>query len=305
MTLTDFHAWAVFAAVADLRSFSGAAAALRLSKASVSKAVARLEAAHGAPLFHRTSRRLSLTESGERLAAHARRIVAAGEEADAAAVEDAALPTGLIRVAAPMSFGTDHVAPLVARFLGQHPGIAVDLSLNDARIDLIASGVDLALRIGALPDSSLRARRVRDITTFTVASPDYLRRHGTPLHPADLARHCCLVYSLSPTPETWRFSGPDGETAAMRPAGALKVNSGTAMLPALRDGLGIGVLPDFICGEDIAEGRLAAILPAWKPPPIALHIVTPPGRLRARRVELLIDFLAANLGPNRVPIPVT
>lgn len=301
MRLPDLEAWAIFAAVAERRSFSGAAAALTLSKATVSKAVSRLEASLQTPLFHRTSRRLSLTESGERLAAYAHRILAEGEAAEEAARDDAREPSGLIRVAAPMSFGTRHVAPLIASFLTQHRQIAIDLHLSDARIDLIGEGFDFALRIAALPDSSLRARKLRDVTVMTVASPAYLSPRSEPRHPAALGEHCCLTYSLSQSPETWRFLGPGGEQASVRPAGALRVNNGDAMLPALCAGLGIGQLPDFICGEDVAAGRLVRLLPDWHTPPIALHLVSPPGRIRARRVELLIAFLTDRLAQDRPP----
>jgi DNA-binding transcriptional LysR family regulator len=300
MRLPDLEAWAIFATVAERRSFSGAAVALSLSKATVSKAVSRLEVALQTPLFHRTSRRLSLTESGARLAAHAHRIVAEGEAAEEAARNDAAEPSGLIRVAAPMSFGTKHVAPLVATFLTRHRQIAIDLHLSDARVDLIGDGFDLALRIAALPDSSLRARKLRAVTVMTVASPAYLAAHGEPHHPAALGDHCCLTYSLSQSPETWRFLGPGGEQASVRPTGALRVNNGEAMLPALCDGLGIGQLPDFICHEEVAAGRLVSVLRDWAVAPIALHLVTPPGRIRARRVELLIAFLTASLGPRHL-----
>jgi DNA-binding transcriptional LysR family regulator len=295
MRLPDYEAWAIFAAVAEHRSFSAAAAALSLSKATVSKAVSRLEASLRTPLLHRTSRRLSLTEGGERLAEHARRIVAEGEAAEEAARADASSPVGLIRMAAPMSFGHSRVAPVLADFLVAHRRIEIDLVLSDAQQDVIAEGYDLALRIAALPDSSLRARKLRDVAVRIIASPRYLEEFGTPDHPSELESHCCLTYSLSPSPERWRFAGPNGETVLVRPRGALRVNNGGAMLPSLCAGLGIAMLPDFICDPEIENGRLTAILGAWRTAPIALHLVTPPGRVRPRRVELLIAFLASRL----------
>lgn len=194
-----------------------------------------------------------------------------------------------------MSFGISRVAPLLSEFLCSHRGISIDMHLSDARVDLIGERFDLALRIGALPDSSLRARRLRGVTVHILASPEYLAANGEPRHPAQLGEHRCLGYSLASSPESWRFTGPDGSEAAVRLSGPLRVNNGDAMLPALRAGLGIGMLPDFICDQDIAAGRLQPILREWKTPPIAIHIVTPPGSFRPRRVSALIDFLAEKL----------
>ncbi|ODU22641.1 MAG: LysR family transcriptional regulator [Sphingomonas sp. SCN 67-18] len=296
MRLPDFEAWAIFATVVERRSFTAAADALGLSKATVSKAVTRLEAHVGARLFHRTSRHLSLTETGRALADHAARILAEGTAAEESARDEASAPTGLVRLAAPMTFGLQHVAPVVAEFLAAHPGIAVDLHLSDARIDLVETGYDMALRIAALPDSSLLARRLTPITAHIVAAPAYLERHGRPRHPAELGEHACLCYANLPTPNLWRFVGPDGTEAMVRPDGPLRTNSGDAMLPALRAGLGVAVLPDFIVADDLATGRLEAILPGWSPPPVALHLVTPPGALRPARVEALIAHLLARFG---------
>lgn len=295
MRIPDFEAWAIFASVAAQGSFSRAADVLGLSKATVSKAVSRLERHVGAPLFHRTSRRLVLSESGAMLLEPAKAIAAAAEAAEEAARDEASEPVGQIRLAAPMSYGIAKVAPLLSEFLCAHRGIAIDMHLSDAKVDLIAERFDLALRIGTLPDSSLRARRVRGVTSYLLASPDYLEERGEPRHPAELGEHRCIGYSLASAPESWRFTGPDGNEAVVRLAGPLRVNNGEAMLPALCAGLGIGMLPDFICERDIAAGRLRPILLGWNPPPIAIHIVTPPSSFRPRRVSALIDFLAEKL----------
>jgi DNA-binding transcriptional LysR family regulator len=291
MRLPDFEAWAIFACVVEHRSFSAAAEAIGVSKATVSKAVSRLETALGTSLFHRTSRRLTLTESGKALAEHARRIVAEGEAAEEAARDSATLPAGLVRVAAPMTFGTTYLAPAIAEFLAAHPGIEIDLALSDATVDIVAEGFDVALRIADLPDSSLRARRLCGIAVHVVAAPAYLARHGRPSHPAQLGEHRCISYTNAPA-GVWRFTGPGGEEAAVRPTGPLATNSGDAMLPALRAGLGIARLPDFIVGADLEAGTLEAILTDWAPPPIALHLLTPPSPLRPARVNVLINFLA-------------
>jgi DNA-binding transcriptional LysR family regulator len=293
MRLPDLEAWAIFASVVEHRSFSGAADAIGVSKATVSKAVTRLETHLGQSLFHRTSRRLSLTENGKALAEHAARILAEANAAEEAAHAAATAPTGLVRVAAPMSLGLIAIAPVIADFLKLHPGIAIDLHLSDARVDIVAEGFDIALRIASLPDSSLRARKLADIRINLVASPDYLARYGRPTHPGQLGEHRCFAYTNITAP--WRFVGPDGTEVSVRLQGPLATNSGEAMLPALRQGLGIAMLPDFIIGEDLATGRLETILENWTPYGGALHLMTPPGTLRPARVEVLIAYLSEHL----------
>ena len=192
MRLPDFEAWAIFAAVAEQRSFSAAARELGLSKATVSKAVTRLEAQLGATLFHRTSRSVSLTETGRALAPRAQRILDEAVCAEEEASDAASAPKGRVRLAAPMTFGLQQIAPAMADFLALYPDITVDLCLDDRRIDLVEQGFDVALRIAQLPDSSLRARRLAPIRTHVVASPAYLEAHGRPDHPAQLAEHRCL-----------------------------------------------------------------------------------------------------------------
>ncbi|MCP3733882.1 LysR family transcriptional regulator [Sphingomonas sp. RP10(2022)] len=293
MRLPDLEAWAIFAAVVEHRSFSGAADAIGLSKATVSKAITRLEAHIGQSLFHRTSRRLALTEAGKPLAQHAARILAEAEAAEEAARDAASAPTGRVRLAAPMSFGVRNVAPLLATFLAAHPGVEIDLHCSDARVDIVAEGFDVALRIGDLPDSSLRARRLCDIATHLVAAPAYLAAHGTPTHAAALSAHRFLGYSN--ILGLWRFQHADGSDVAIRPQGPLTANSGEALLPALIAGLGIARLPGFIVGPHISSGAVVEILPDWAPDPVGLHILTPPSALRPARVEALIAFLSAHL----------
>lgn len=290
MRLPDFEAWAIFASVVEHRSFSGAARALGLSKATISKAVSRLEAHLGATLFHRTSRTLSLTETGKELAPRAQRILTEAICAEEQASDAASAPRGLVRLAAPMTFGLQRVAPAIADFLDLYPGITVDLHLDDKSIDLVEKGIDVALRVARLPDSSLRARRLLPIAMHVVASPGYLERHGRPRHPAELGEHPCLCYT-NVSSDVWRFTGPGKEEVSVKPDGPLKTNSGDAMLPALRAGIGITVLPDFIVAADLAEGTLVEILTEWHAPAIALHLITPPSPLRPARVEALIAFL--------------
>lgn len=291
MRLPDFEAWAIFACVVEHRSFSGAASAIGVSKATVSKAIARLEAQLGTALFHRTSRRLALTDSGTALAERAGRILGEAQAAEEAALDAARAPSGLVRIAAPITFGIRFVADAISDLLVAHPGIQIDLRLSDARVDIVADGFDIALRIADLPDSSLRARRLAPVRARVVAAPAYLAAHGTPQHPADLAHHACFLYANAIG--TWQFRKGDGEEAAVRPAGPLITDNGDAMLPALRAGLGIARLPDFIVDRDLADGTLVEILTDWAPLNIALHLMTPPSTLRPARVELVIDYLSS------------
>jgi DNA-binding transcriptional LysR family regulator len=297
MRLPDFEAWAIFAAVVEHRSFTDAAKALSVSKATVSKAVTRLELHLDTSLFSRTSRRLALTESGKRLADHAARILAEGQAAEEAARDDTAELSGTVRLGAPMTFGLLRVAPLIAEFTKLHPAVDVDLHLSDARIDLIEMGLDATIRIADMPDSSLRARRLADVNMHAVASPAYLVERGSPAHPADLGTHDCLCYANVPTPDIWRFSGPGQQNVTIQVRARITVNSGEAMLPALRAGVGIARLPDFIVGDALASGELNEILIDWRPPPLGLHLVTPPSRLRRpARVQALLDFIAEHHG---------
>lgn len=285
----------MFAAVAEHRSFTDAARAMSVSKATVSKAITRLEQHLDTSLFSRTSRRLALTESGRRLAEHAARIMEQGLAAEEAARDETTELAGIVRLGAPMSFGLKRVAPILADFMALHPAIVIDLHLSDARIDLVESGLDATLRIAAMPDSSLRARRLCDVVPSYVASPHYLERKGRPLHPSDLSRHDCLLYTNLANPETWRFSRPGGEVVVVQPRARMMANSGEAMLLALRAGIGIAVLPDFIVAEDLAAGALVTVLDDWPSAPLGLHLVTPPSRLRPARVEACLDHLAKAL----------
>jgi DNA-binding transcriptional LysR family regulator len=293
--LPDFEAWAVFAAVVEHRSFSAAADALAVSKATVSKAITRLEGRLGTTLFHRTSRRLTLTDSGRTLADHAGRILSEGQAAEEAALESARAPAGLVRLAAPLTFGVNLLAPALADFMAAHPAIRIDLRLSDAFVDIVGEGIDIAVRIAELPDSSLRARRLGPITAHVVAAPSYFARAGRPTHPAELAHHACFIYTNMATPELWRFRRAGGEEATVRVDGPIRANNGDAMLPALCNGLGIARLPGFLVDADIAAGRLETVLDEWSAGATGLHLITPPGTLRPARVEALLAFLSERL----------
>ncbi len=293
--LPDLEGLAIFAKVVEQRSFSRAADELRLSKATVSKAIGRVEARLGARLFNRTSRRLALTDAGRLLAERAARILAEGEAAESDTLAQSATPRGLVRLAVPMSFGLSEVAPLLPEFLEAYPEISIDLHLSDAAVDLVGDGFDAALRIAALPDSSLLARRLCGVSRFLVGSPAYLERRGRPSHPLHLAEHVCLGYAYLPNPDIWRFFNAAGEEAVVRPAGPLRANNADALMPALLAGIGLAVQPDFIVRDALADGRLEAVMTGWSLQPAGLHLITPPGGPRPARIEVLGDFLAKRL----------
>src|SRR6202030_219355 len=223
--LPDFEGLAIFAKVVELRSFAGAAAELKLSKATVSKAVSRIEARLGARLINRTSRRFALTDAGRQLAGRAAHILAEGEAVEDAALAQAIVPRGLVRLAAPMSFGLLHVAPLLPKFLATFSEVSIDLHLSDAMVDFIGEGFDAAIRIAVLPDSSLVARRLCGMPRYLVGSPAYLNKHGRPRHPLHLTQHRCIGYSYTARSETWRFT-KDGKSATVRPSRPFRVNKG-------------------------------------------------------------------------------
>jgi DNA-binding transcriptional LysR family regulator len=296
-SLPDFEGLAIFAKVAELRSFAAAARELRLSKPTVSKAVTRLEARLGTRLFNRTSRRLALTGAGEQLIGRAAQMLAEAEAAESEALAQSSAPRGTVRLAAPMSFGLLQVAPLLPDFLAAFPQVQVDLHLSDAMVDLVGEGFDAALRIGGLPDSSLVAQRLCAVNTLLVASPAYLLQHGHPQHPADLVHHACLGYAYQLTPDSWRLTHESGEAAAVKPSGPLRANNGDALLPAALAGTGIVLLPDFIVGDAIARTKLERVLPAWSTQAAALYWVTPSAGPKPARVSELARFFAERLAP--------
>jgi DNA-binding transcriptional LysR family regulator len=297
--LPDFEALAIFAKVVELRSFAAASGELALSKATVSKAVSRLEERLGARLFNRTSRRLALTDAGQKLAERAGKLLADGEAAESEALAQSATPRGLVRLAVPMTFGVRNVAPLLPEFLAAYPEVSIDLHLSDAIIDLIGEGFDAGLRIARLPDSSLIARRLCGMPRFTVAAPSYLKRHGRPTHPMHLADHKCFGYAYLSSPGMWHYTNASGEQASVRPGCQLRANNGEAVMPSLLAGLGIADLPEFIVGDAVRSGAVEVILKGWKQPEGAVHLVTPPGGPRPARVEVLAEYLTTQFAKGK------
>jgi DNA-binding transcriptional LysR family regulator len=293
--LPDFEGLAMFAKVAEERSFAGAARAMGLSVATVSRGVSRLEERLGARLFNRTSRRLALTEFGQTLAERASRVYEAAEEAENIALELSSQPRGLVRIAVPMSFGLRRVTPILPDFFRLFPDLSVDLHLSDATVDLVGDGFDAALRIAVLPDSSLVARRLCDVARFVVASPAYLARNGRPAHPRELRTQDCLGYAYRSKQDVWHLTHANGDEESVTPAGSLRVTNVDALVPMVLEGLAIAELPEFIASEYLADGRLEAILPDWKHTLGGLYFVTPSARSRPAKVEALASFLAERL----------
>jgi DNA-binding transcriptional LysR family regulator len=294
--LPDLEGLVMFAKVAEERSFAAAARAMGVSVATVSRAVTRLEERLGGRLFNRTSRRLALTDYGYTLAERASKIFADAVEAEDFAREASSRPRGLVKLTAPLSFGTRWVAPMLPEFFRRYPDIAVELHLTDAQTDLIGDGFDAALRIAVLEDSSLVARLIAPVRRFVVASSTYIARYGRPQHPHDLVAHQCLSYLTRSKRDVWRFTHrTTGEESLITPTGPLRGTSAEALLPTVLEGLAITELPEFIATQYFPDGQLEPILTDWRLPEGGLYFVTPTARARPAKVSALADFLIAEL----------
>jgi DNA-binding transcriptional LysR family regulator len=223
-------------------------------------------------------------------------VVAEAEAAEQAVTHLASAPRGRLRVNAPMSFGVRHISPALPEFLRRYPELAVDLSLNDRIVDLVEEGFDVGLRIAPLVDSSLVARRLAPNRAVLSAAPIYLQARGTPRDVGELEDHACLIYSYQVVGEAWRLVGPEGERR-LKVSGPLRVNNGDAILAAALGGLGVALLPCFICGEDLRAGRLVRVLPDWEAPPDStISAVFPAARHLSPKVRAFVDFLAERFG---------
>ena len=287
--LTEMEA---FVRVVDLGGFTDAARKMGVSKSAVSKHVSALEARLGARLLNRTTRRVNPTEIGLAYYDRAARVLSEATEADAMAASMQGTPQGELRVSAPLSFGIRHLGPAVSDFLKAYPEVAVRVSLDDRFVELVAEGFDLAVRIGALPDSTLIARKLAETALVLVASPDYLRRAGAPQTIDDLAEHQLLHYSNLASGHSWRLRAPSGDERQVRAVGRLTVNNGDALLRAACDGLGIALSPAFICAEALRDGTVVEVLPAARPVPLGLWAVYPAGRFTQPKLRVFVDFLA-------------
>jgi DNA-binding transcriptional LysR family regulator len=284
----------VFARVVEAGSFTAAAKRLGSSKAHVSKQIAALERRLGAQLLRRTTRQMNLTEVGQLFYDRCVRVLEEAEEAERSVQHMYAAPRGEIRMAAPMSFGLLHVSRLMPAFLERHPEVRVDLRTSDAYTDLIDERFDLAIRIGALPDSTLVARRLAPIRLVLCATPRYLEEHGRPETPDDLRAHNCLAYMGKN--ETWNFTNNRSVEVSCN----LNVNNGDALLAAALEGAGIVYLPSFLAGPKISEGLLELVLEDDTPQRLAAYAVYPASRHLSPKVRAMVDFLVESLGSKPV-----
>ena len=297
--LDDVAALVIFAHVIQQRSFTRAAHDLGTSTSAVSKRIARLEGRLGTALLTRTTRHVSPTEAGLALYEHCLRILREVEDAELLVADLNSAPRGLLRVSAPVYFGELHIAPLLAELTRQHPDLRLELSLSDRYVDLAAEGVDLAVRIGELSNSSLASRKLVQDPLVACASPGYLERRGTPQHPRELVEHDCLRYTLASHRGRWRFREPGGEIVHIPVTGGFDSDHSGALRVAACSGIGIVYLPRFYLSEAIERGALVRILSEFSPPPIDIQAVYPSRKLLAPKTRVCLDFLAREL-PKRM-----
>ena len=287
-----FEEMHTFIRVVKAGSLSGAAERLDIARSAVSRRLADLESRLGVQLLTRTTRRINLTESGRQYYERCQRILADMEEAELAITSGDIALSGTIRIAAPLSFGISHLSPLLNAFLQQHPEVKLELDLNDRTLNFMEEDVDLAIRIGHLPDSSLVARKLASAQLILCASPAYLARHGKPTQPQDLEQHTGLTYSYAES-HYWHFEGDDGNDIAIRIHDRMRANNGDVLLKAALDGLGILMTPSFIGTEAIQQGKLIPILTDYALSAGDIYAIYPKQRYLPQRLRVLIDYLVA------------
>ena len=285
----------VFVRVADLGSFAAAAKELRLSPTMIGKHVRHLEERLGSLLINRSTRRQSLTELGRNYLDHCRHLLEEADAGDALAEEALQAPRGKLRVAAPIAFGSHSLTPAVVRFMQKFPDVEVELALSDRMIDLVEDGIDAAIRVGQLTDSSMMSRALSPYTGVVCAAPAYLSRHGTPHHPRDLVHHECLRYPDWAERQRWTFFGPEGKVE-VEVKSRLTINNGLAIREAALAGAGIVLQRDEFLADDIAAGRLKLLLPNYTTESRARHIVWLKNRKMTPKLRAFIDFVAEVYG---------
>jgi len=287
----------LFLRVLDLGSISAAARSLDLSVAVASQRLKRLERELGVRLLHRTTRQLHATPEGAALAEQGRALVEDLEALTGGLRQSATEVSGTLRVTIPASFGQQYISPLLPEFLALHPRVKLSVNLNDQILDLVGSGFDLGIRVGALGDSGLVARQLATNRRVLCASPDYLRRHGTPRTPADLATHdCLLLVGSQGRQDIWRFTDRKGRGIAQRVQGRFESNQGELLRDAVVAGLGIALHSVWHVHEQLRDGRLQVLLPDYPIAATGIHAVMPQRRLVPPRVRAFVDFLAERLG---------
>lgn len=281
----------VFSNVVDAGSFTGAADALGMSKAAVSRHVAELEERLGVRLLHRTTRKLSPTTEGEIFHARCRELLANLVEAEAEITARSGEAAGRLKVNVPVGFGLMHLAALWPAFLSRHPKLLLDITLSDRVVDLVEEGFDCAVRIGQLPASTLISRRLASTRLVLCASPGYLERRGEPVQPADLPAHEVISYSLFSSGENWSFTGPAGEEVAVKVLPRVRTNSGDTCRAAALQDHGLILQPSFIVGPDLTAGTLVETMTGYRSRELGIYVVYPSRRFVAPKLRLLVDFL--------------
>ncbi|KGD96004.1 LysR family transcriptional regulator [Achromobacter sp. RTa] len=279
----------IFAAAVETGSFTAAAGKLLLSKQFVSRRIASLEASLGVRLLVRNTRKLTVTEPGREFYAHAQRILEDVARAEQAMARRRTELHGTLRISTPMSFGLRHLSPLIAEFLLDHPALQLQVILNDRHVDLVGESFDMALRIGAMPDSTLIARRLGELRMVACGSPSYLRERGLPQSPADLKRHDCLLYGREAR-NGWPFV-VDGEQQTFEVRGPLLSNNGEIVRDAAIAGAGIALLPRFIVGEALRGGKLVSVLESQVPKPLPVSAIYPQHRQQSTNICAFVEFL--------------
>lgn len=282
-----------FVSVVDQGGFTEAARKIGVSKSAVSKHISSLEDRLGARLLDRTTRRVSPTEIGLAYYDRANTVLSGAAEADDMVGEMQRTPRGSLKVSVPVNFGMAQIANLVGPFLCKHPEIEINLVLDDRFVELVSEGFDMAIRIGHLSDSSLKARKLAEARALMVASPSYIKQHGEPKALSDISSHHLLHYSNLSTGNFWKFRTANGEEKTIRVGGRFTANNGEALLRAAEHGLGIARLPSFTLGDSIAKGRLVEILPDLYEDLIGIYAVYPPGRYIQPKLRAFIDYLVA------------
>ena len=290
-----FQAMKVFAKVAEVGSLSGAARALDISNPSVTRHVTDLETYLNARLFNRSTRRLSLTETGAAYLERCKQVLLDLEDATLAAGVSVAKPSGTLRINAPVSFAVNHLGRVLPRYAQRYPEVNLEVSLSDRIVDLVEEGYDLAIRIGRIQDSSLVVRKIAPLRLLVCAAPAYLKAHGTPREPKDLARHICLTYSYAASRDEWKFMH-DGKTQAVRVKGPMHANNGDLLREAALAGMGIVLQPSFIVGDDVRAHKLVALLPDYQALTGAINAVYPSRRHLSAKVRTFVDFLIEQFG---------
>lgn len=286
----------VFVAAVDEGSFAAAARRFGLSAAMAGKYVSAIESELNARLLQRTTRRLSLTDTGQAYYERCKRILEAWEEANREASDAQGTASGVLRVAAPVTFGAMHMGEVMAKYLGEHPQVNIEVSLSDRYVDLLESGVDVAIRIGRLPDSGLVARRLAPCRMVVCASPDYLERHGAPRSPDELRRASRLTFSEAVSSGDWTLTDTKGHTHIIDGPCRMAANNTQMLLGAALSGAGIAYGPTFVFGEQIARGNLVALLPDYRTSELAIQAVYPSARHMPFKLRRFLDCLVAAFG---------